>query len=211
MNNMKNILALLTTVFALTLAGAAQAEDPTPDALVRDVTSEVLDIVKKDKELQTGNPKRVQQLVETKIVPHFNFGHMTAFAMGRDWKQASAEQQKTLTDEFRNLLVRTYSNAFAGYKNQTVTVKPTRMQPADTEATVRTLVNQPGGQPVQIDYTLERTPNGWKVYDVTVAGSSLVTVYRTKFHDQVQAGGVDGLVKFLLDSNRAPAPSVAKK
>ena len=198
---MKKLLASLLTVLALAQPALSRAEVATPDTLVRDVTNDVLEVVKRDKDIQNGNQKRTQQLIETKVLPHFNFAHMTSFAMGRDWRLANGDQQKTLTEEFKNLLVRTYSNAFSNYKNQTVTVKPSRVQPADTDATVRTLISQASGQPVQIDYSLEKTQNGWKVYDVIVAGSSLVTVYRQKFHEQVQNGGVDGLIKFLQDGS----------
>lgn len=205
---MKKLLATLLAVLALAQPLLSRADVATPDSLVRDVTNDVLEVVKKDRDIQNGNQKRTQQLIETKVLPHFNFAHMTSFAMGRDWRQANADQQKVLTEEFKNLLVRTYSNAFTNYKNQTVTVKPSRVQPADTDATVRTLISQASGQPVQIDYTLEKTAAGWKVYDVIVAGSSLVTVYRQKFHEQVQNGGVDGLVKYLREGGTA---AVAKK
>ncbi len=205
---MKKLLSVVLTVLALAQPLLCRAEIATPEAMVKDVTNDVLEVVKKDKDIQNGNQKRTQQLIETKVLPHFNFSHMTSFAMGRDWRLANAEQQKILTEEFKNLLVRTYSNAFTNYKSQTVTVKPSRVQPADTDATVRTLISQASGQPVSIDYSLEKTPTGWKVYDVIVAGSSLVTVYRQKFHEQVQSGGVDGLVKYLQEGTAA---SVAKK
>lgn len=205
---MKKLLSVLLTLLALAQPLVCRAEIATPDAMVKDVTNDVLEVVKKDKDIQNGNQKRTQQLIESKVLPHFNFAHMTSFAMGRDWRSANADQQKVLTEEFKNLLVRTYSNAFTNYKNQTVTVKPTRLQPADTDATVRTLISQASGQPVSIDYSLEKTATGWKVYDVIVAGSSLVTVYRQKFHEQVQSGGIDGLIKYMQEGSAA---SVAKK
>lgn len=198
---MKKLIVMLSAFLALAQPVLVRAEPAAPDALVKDVTTEVLDIVKNDKDIQNGNPRRVRQLIEAKVLPHFNFLHMTSFAMGRDWRLANAEQQKALAEEFKNLLVRTYSNAFTSYRNETVTVKPTRLQAADTDAVVHTLINQSGNQPVHIDYSLEKTPAGWKVYDVIVENSSLVTVYRQKFHEQVQNGGIEGLVRFLRDGN----------
>lgn len=205
---MKKLFTTLLAVLALAQPALSRADTPSPDALVKDVTTDVLNVVKNDKDIQNGNLKRTQQLIEAKVLPHFNFAHMTSYAMGRDWRQANADQQKVLTEEFKDLLVRTYSNAFTGYKNQSVTVKPSRVQPADTDATVRTLISQSGGQPLHIDYNLEKTPAGWKVYDVVVENSSLVTVYRQKFHEQVQSGGVDGLIKFLQQGNSS---AVARK
>ena len=208
---MKRHLTILLAVCALAQPLLSRAEAALPDELVKEVSTQVLDVVKGDKAIQNGNSKRTQELIEEKVLPHFDFTHMMSFAMGRDWKLASPEQQKILTNEFKTLLVRTYSNAFLGFKNETVTVRPGLVPPAATDATVRTLINRPSGQPVHLDYTLAKTPSGWKVYDVIVAGSSLVTVYRQKFHQQVEAGGLDGLVKFLQDGNRRPAAPDDKK
>lgn len=205
------LLPRLLLCLALVLPGLSRADDVGPDALVRNVTNDVLDVVKKDKDIQNGNTRRAVQLIEAKVLPHFNFTHMTQLAVGRDWRQANAAQQKALTEEFRTLLVRTYSNAFASYKNQTVTVKPMRMAPSDTDVVVRTQVNQPGGQPLSIDYSLEKISGAWKVYDVTVEASSLVMVYREQFAQQVRAGGIDGLVAFLHSKNGAQAESGSTK
>ncbi len=196
---------------ALALGAGARAEELGPDALVTTVTNDVLDIVKKDKDIQAGNTKKATQLIDAKVLPHFNFTRMTQLAVGRDWRQATPAQQKSLTEEFRELLVRTYTNAFTSYKNQSVTVKPTRVAPTDTDVTVRTQVVQPGGQPLSIDYALMKMPEGWKVYDVTVEASSLVTVYRGQFSEQIKAGGVDGLVAFLHSKNQAGDNKSAKK
>ncbi|MDD5297243.1 MAG: ABC transporter substrate-binding protein [Rhodocyclaceae bacterium] len=199
---MKKFFVFLMLAAGLALAGPSRAEDLPPDVLVKNVTNEVLEVVKKDREIQNGNTRRVVQLIEAKVLPHFNFTHMTILAVGRDWRQANPAQQKALTDEFKDLLVRTYSNAFTSYKNQTVSFRPMRVQPSDTDVTVRTEVVQPGGQPVKIDYALEKTPAGWKVYDVTVEASSLVMVYRDQFGQQVRSGGIDGLIAFLHSKNQ---------
>jgi phospholipid transport system substrate-binding protein len=199
--DMKKLFAFLILACGLALTGPSRADELPPDMLVKNVTNEVLDVVKKDREIQNGNTQRVIQLIEARVLPHFNFTHMTVLAVGLDWRKASPAQQKALTEEFKNLLVRTYSNAFTSYKNQAVSFKALRMQPSDTDVTVHTQVVQPGGQPVSIDYSLEKTPAGWKVYDVTVAASSLVMVYRTQFGQQVASGGIDGLIAFLHTKN----------
>jgi phospholipid transport system substrate-binding protein len=136
---------------------------------------------------------------------------MTRLAVGKDWRQANPGQQKALADEFRTLLVRTYSKALTEYRNQTIDFKPLKMQPADTDVTVRTLVNQPGSKPVQIDYNLEKTEQGWKVYDITVAGISLVTNYRGSFAQEVSAGGIDGLIATLRGKNKSGEGPAAQK
>ena len=190
--------------FALCLAaGAALAQDVAPDALVKNITGEVIDIIKQDKDIQAGHQKKISDLVEAKVLPHFNFARMTALAMGRNWPKANAEQQKSLTGEFRTLLVRTYSTALSTYKNQVIEFKPLRAAAADTEVMVRTQVKQPGTEPVSIDYGMEKTANGWKVYDVVVGGVSLVTNYRETFNAEVRDGGVDGLIKSLASKNRS--------
>lgn len=195
--------------FALLLAGAslllpmgAQAQETAPDALVKNVTNEVLDIIRKDKDIQAGSTKRAIELVEQKVLPHFNFSRMTALAMGREWRQASPAQQKVLTDEFRLLLVRTYSNALTAYKNETVDYRPFKMQAGETDVTVRTQIHQHGGKPIALDYSLEKQAQGWKVYDVVVGGVSLVTNYRESFATEVRNGGIDGLIKSLQAKNR---------
>lgn len=202
-------LALLSLMFACAFCAPVMAQDLAPDALIKNVTEEVLTIVRQDKDLQSGNTKRAVELVEAKVLPHFNFTRMTALAVGRDWRQASPAQQQALTDEFRTLLVRTYSNALTAYKNQTVDFRPFRMQPNETDVTVRTQVNQPGAKPVGIDYSLEKSAGTWKVYDVVVGGVSLVTNYRDSFATEVRSGGIDGLIKSLQQKNRSLEGSVA--
>jgi phospholipid transport system substrate-binding protein len=188
------------------VSSSAWAQE-TPDALVKRVAEDILATIRSDKELQAGNQAKVKQIMETKLVPNFDFARMTALAMGRSWRTATPEQQKQLTDEFRTLLVRTYSGALTNYRDNTMDYKPLRMNPGDTEATVRTEVKRQGQAPVQIDYSMEKTADGWKAYDVIVAGVSLVTNYRDEFNDTVKSSGIDGLISALAKKNAAPAPA----
>ena len=197
---------LLPAFFFLTIAAQVAHAQEAPDALVKRVAEDVLQTIRADKELQAGNQAKIRQLIEVKLVPHFDFTRMTALAMGRNWRSATPEQQKRLTDEFRTLLVRTYSGALTNYRDNKMDYKPLRANPGDTEVIVRTAVLQPGQAQVQIDYSMEKTPEGWKAYDVIVAGVSLVTNYRDEFNDLVKASGIDGLVKALADKNKGPAP-----
>jgi len=198
-------LAFVQLVLLLALTSIAQAQEG-PDALVKRVAEDALQTIRADKELQAGNPAKVKQLIETKLVPHFDTARMTALAVGRSWRTATPEQQKRLTEEFQTLLIRTYSNALTNYRDNTMNYKPLRMNPGDTEVVVRTEVTRPAQSPVQIDYSMEKTPEGWKAYDITVAGVSLVTNYRDEFSDIVRSSGIDGLIKTLSDKNKgAPA------
>lgn len=197
---MKSLFSLFFGV--LLLCAPALAQEDSPDALIKKVTDDVLTIVRQDKDIQSGNTKKAIELVEAKVLPHFNFQHMTALAMGRDWSKASPEQKKQLSEEFKTLLVRTYSNALTGYKDQTVRYKPTRMQGGDSEVLVKTEIVQSGNKPIQLDYSLEKLPEGWKVYDVIVAGVSLVTNYRDTFNQEVRANGVDGLLQMIATKNK---------
>jgi len=190
--------------FTLALAAPmspAQQAATAPDALLSAVTSEVIAIIKQDKDIRAGNLAKVTALVETKILPHFDFAHMTRIAVARNWRLATPAQQKALTGEFQTLLVRTYSTALSRYRDQAIEFKPLRSAPGDTEVTVRSEVKQPGSEATRIDYAMEKTPSGWKVYDMTIAGVSLVTAYRETFADKVREGGVDGLIKSLADKN----------
>ena len=193
----------ILAVAVLACAAAAHAQE-APDALVRRTTDEVLAIIKADKDLQAGNSRKVAELAEQKVLPHFDFTRMTRLAVGRNWSQASDVQKEALTREFRTMLVRTYSTSLTQYRDQRIDVKPLKMAPEDKEVTVRTAVIQQGGPQIPIDYAMEKTDSGWKVYDVVIDGASLVTTYRGTFNDQVQKGGVDGLVKTLQDRNRSP-------
>lgn len=194
---------LLSLIFALWLPwSAAMAQEVTPDAMVRQVTEDVLTVVRQDKDIQSGNTRKAIDLVETKVLPYFNFQRMTALAVGRDWNKATPEQKKRLADEFRALLVRTYSNALTSYKNQTVAYKPSKLQASDTDVLVKTEILQPGSKPVQLDYALEKQAGSWKVYDVIVAGVSLVTNYRDTFGQEIRNNGIDGLIQMLVNRNR---------
>jgi phospholipid transport system substrate-binding protein len=193
------------------VSGLAQAQMPAPDVLAKSVTEEVLAVIRADKDIQAGNQKKVLELVEAKILPHFNFTTMAQLAMGRNWKAANAEQQKRVTAEFRTLLVRTYTQAFVQYRNQTVDYKPLRMAANDTDVVVQSLIKQASGQPVAVDYNMEKTDGGWKVYNMKIEGISLVENYRNTFNTEIQKNGVDGLIKSLADKNRANAQVAEKK
>lgn len=196
---MKYLFGLLA---AFLFSATTIAADVEPDVLVKNVTTEVLDVVRKDKDIQNGNSKKTLELVETKILPHFNFQRMIQLAMGREGRKATPEQLKTLTDEFRNLLVRTYSKALTEFRNQEITYKPLKMAATDTDVRVRTEIKQSGGKPVSLDYYLEKSPAGWKVYDVEVGGASLITNYRTTFGQEIQNNGVEGLIRTLQAKNK---------
>ena len=194
----------LTLLFSMCL-GAASAQDVAPDVLVKNVTTEVVDIIAKDKEIKAGSRAKLIEVIEAKVLPHFNFASMTALAMGQNWSKATPEQKKRLTEEFRTLLVRTYASALAAYSEQKFDFRPLRAKPTDTDVTVNVRVLQPGTQPVTIDYSMEKTGSGWKVYDVMVGGVSLVANYRTEFGNTVRNSGVDGLIKDLGAKNKSLA------
>jgi phospholipid transport system substrate-binding protein len=196
-------LANAALLAALVAAAPARAQDVPPDQLVKTVTLEVVDLITKDKEIQAGNRAKLIQLIDAKVLPHFNFAAMTALALGQSWNKASAEQKKRLTEEFRTLLVRTYASALSAYSEQKLDFRPLRAKPTDTDVTVQVRVLQPGAQPVPIDYSMEKTSSGWKVYDVMVGGVSLVANYRTEFNNLVRESGVDGLIKNLSAKNRS--------
>lgn len=198
---MKKLLALLS--FTL-LPAAAPAQDAVPpDALVKTVTLEVVDLISKDKEIKSGSRAKLISVIEQKVLPHFNFGAMTALAMGQNWNKASPEQKKQLTEAFKTLLVRTYASALAAYSTQKFDFRPLRAKSTDTDVTVNVRVLQPGAQPVTLDYSMEKTANGWKVYDVMVGGVSLVANYRTEFANTVRASGIDGLIRDLQAKNKS--------
>jgi len=206
-------IASLFAVLALSVGVQfnALADTIAPDALVKSVTDDVIAIVRQDKAIQSGDTRKAVELVETKVLPYFDFAHMTRLAVGKDWKLASADQKSVLTHEFKTLLVRTYSNALTQYRNQQIDFKPLRAKPDDTDVLVRTEVRQPGAKAVQIDYNLEKQADNWKVYDVLVAGVSLVTNYRDSFGQEVRSGGIDGLIKSLKDKNKQIEPTVSAR
>lgn len=196
---MKRLFGLLS---AFCVAGTVAAQT-APDVLVKSVTTEVLDIVRKDKDIRDGNTKKTIELVDAKVVPHFNFERMTRLALGREARQATPEQIRVLTGEFRSLLVRTYSKALTEYRDQEVAYKPFKMAATDTDVKVRTEIKQTGGKPIALDYYLEMNSSGWKVYDIEVAGVSLVTNYRSSFASEIQQGGIDGLARSLQAKNKS--------
>ena len=200
---MKNLIAISTGVALLLLLSGARAAMQEPDALIRSTVQEVLTVIKQDKDIQTGNQKKLLELVDAKVLPHFDFERMTRLAVGRGWRNASPEQRTTLVTEFRNLLVRTYTNSFTRYRDQTVEVRPFKMPAGADEVTVSTVISKPGTQSITVDYEMEQTPAGWKAFDLTVEGVSLVTNYRSTFSEQIQQGGIDRLIKTLVEKNRA--------
>ena len=210
---MKNISRpLLALLSAFLVKGVAAQEFTPPDVLVKNVTTEVVEIIAKDKEIRSGNRAKLIEVIDAKVLPHFNFASMTALAMGQNWKSATSEQRKQLIDAFRTLLVRTYASALAAYSEQKFDFRPLRAKPTDTDVTVQVRVIQPGAQPVPIDYNMEKTSSGWKVYDVMVGGVSLVANYRTEFNNAVRDAGIEGLIKNLQTKNRsAMAPPGEKK
>ena len=202
---MRSKFSRFAFVFVAALAATAVAQEPAPDALLKAVTEDVLHFIRQDKEIQAGNPARVAGMVESRILPHFDFPRMTQLAVARGWPLASPEQQRALTEEFKTLLVRTYSTALSSYRNQEIRFKPMRSAPGDTEVTVRSVVLQSGTPPLALDYEMARHPEGWKVYDVKIEGISLVTTYRETFAAKLRESGVDGLIKSLADKNRQGA------
>jgi phospholipid transport system substrate-binding protein len=205
---MKTTLCLLLAL----VAPLACAQAVAPDAMVKGITDEVAATIMKDKDIQAGDTKKAVDLIEAKIVPHFNFTRMARIAVARNWRSATPEQQQELAVEFKTLLVRTYSTALVNYKGQQIDYKPLRAKPDDTEVTVRSEVKQSGSsQPVSIDYELEKTDAGWKIYDVKVGGVSLVTTYRDTFASEVRERGIDGLIKSLAAKNREPFGTRAGK
>lgn len=198
----RRLLIGLMAVFCWAAAPAGAQNMAPPDALAKSVTDEVLAVLRADKDIQAGDRKKVIDLVEKKVLPHFNFVRMTQLAAGRYWREASAEQRKALVEEFRTLLVQTYAATFTAYRDQQIEYRPLRMQPNETEVVVKSLINQPGGKPVTVDYRMEKSDAGWKVYDVVVGDLSLVQSYRGTFSTEVQKGGIDGLVKALAEKNK---------
>lgn len=208
------IHACLLSLFMLFLAPGVRAQESAgAEALVKDVTNEVLKILREDKGIQAGDRQRAISVIETKVAPHFDFGRMTNLAVGVAWKRASADQQQQLIKEFRTLLVRTYANALVEYRNQTVAFRPAKPGEAG-EVRVPCQINQPGGRPIDLVYSLTKAGEEWKVFDVVIDNISLVTNYRSSFGTEVDKGGVDGLIKALQEKNRSlkttPGP-VAKE
>jgi phospholipid transport system substrate-binding protein len=207
--NMKRFFAGLMMLLLSSMVFAADLTPP--DELVKANATELLEIIKKDKDIQAGNKKKIKDLVEAKVLPHFDFTRMTRLAVGRFWKQATPAQQQALTNEFRSLLVRTYSASLSSYRDQQIDYKPLKMNPSDTEVVVKTLVHQSNGGPsVPIDYSMAKAADGWKVYDIMVDGVSLVVNYRSSFAHEIQQGGIDQLIHTLQAKNGGPVADSKK-
>jgi phospholipid transport system substrate-binding protein len=202
----QGLLALAASA-SLLMTLPAHAAGEAPDALIQRLTQEALDTIQADKAVQSGNVARIVELVDEKVMPHVNFQRMTASAVGPGWRQATPEQRKQLEAEFKTLLVRTYAGAMGQAQNLSFTVRPLRAAPDDKEVIVRTLIKG-RGDPVQLDYRLEKTPGvgaGWKIYNLNVLGVWLVDTYRSQFAQEINAKGIDGLITTLTERNKANA------
>lgn len=198
----KRLLLPFIAAFAMAGASMAQSADTsTPDGLIKALVDDVMATVKADKEMQAGSIPKITALVEQKILPNANFQKTTQIAMGRNWAKATPEQQKQIVEEFKMLLIRTYAGAVSQIRDQTVQFRPFRAAPEDTEVTVRTqVINK--GEPIQMDYRLEKTPQGWKVYDINVLGAWLTEAYKGSFNTIASQQGIEGVIKTLQDRNR---------
>lgn len=197
------------TIAVASLSLPALAQEEAPDAMVKRLSTEVLNTIKSDAAIQAGDINRIMALVDSKVMPNVNFTRMTSSAVGRYWRQATPEQQKQLQDEFKILLVRTYSGALSEVKDQTLSFRPMRSKPEDTEVVVRSEVRG-RGDPIQLDYRMEKTPAGWKIYDLNVLGVWLVETYRTQFAQEISSKGIDGLIASLVQRNKSSAAPKAK-
>ena len=207
---LSHLALCIAAVATLGAAPLVHAQDEAPDALVKRLSSDVLDTIKADKSYQTGDVSKIVSLVDSKIMPNVNFQRMTASAVGPGWRQATPEQQKRLQDEFKTLLLRTYSGALAQVSDQSITVKPLRAAAGDTEVIVRTEIRG-RGEPIQLDYRLEKTAGqgaGWKIFNLNVLGVWLVETYRSQFAQEINAKGIDGLITALAERNKSNAKKV---
>jgi phospholipid transport system substrate-binding protein len=193
---------------AMSAVSAAAWAQQDPNKFMEDLSSKVIEKIKGDKQIQDGDLKRISNLVDTTLMPHVNFERMTALSVGRAWREATPEQKKQLMSEFRILLLRTYSNAFTAVRDQSVRMKPFRGDASASEVIVRSEIVQPRGEPIQLDYRLEKADKGWKIYDVNVLGVWLVQTYRNQFAQEISAGGIDGLIKSLAEKNKSVAAAV---
>jgi phospholipid transport system substrate-binding protein len=201
--NLVPIASRALLIFGWLLAlSVARAQEIAPDVLLKTMSDEVIAEIRKDKAIQAGDAAKIGALVEAKIVPHFDFRRITQIAVGANWRRATPQQQERLTEEFRTLLVRTYSGALAGYRNHVIEFRPARASPGDDEVTVRSQIRQPGAEPVAIEYDLAKAGTQWKVFDVRIGGISLVATYRTAFAEEVRNHGIDGLIGLLEKKNR---------
>jgi phospholipid transport system substrate-binding protein len=201
MRFLKSLLFSFATSTLLISAVHAQSATSAPDAMVRDLSNEVLNAIKADKALKSGDTGRVQKLVDEKVLPYTDFQKMTQLSVGPGWRNATPEQRSALTREFRTLLVRTYSGALSQVSDHKVELRPFRAQPTDTDVIVRTQVVASRGDPIQLDYRLEKADGGWKIYDINILGVWLVENYKSQFSSQVNSSGIDGLIKTLTERN----------
>jgi len=201
---------LLSLCLGFSMLANAQVQE-APDQLIKRLSTEIIDAAKTDKEIQAGNRQRINDLVEHKVLPHVNFDRMTSLAVGKNWRAATPEQQKQLINEFRTLLIHTYSGAITQIRDQKVEFKPFRAAPDDTEVEVKSMVIQTRGEPLQLSYRLEKTANGWKIFDINVLGAWLVETYKGSFTAEVNKNGVDGLIKTLIEKNKKLAAAPVKK
>ena len=209
MNSTKRLmLRLVVSIAALGPMASFAADSSAPDQLIRQLSIETLDAVKSDKAIQGGDVNKVMELVNAKVMPHVDFQRITSTAVGRFWRQATPEQKQRLQDEFKTLLVRTYAGALTQVKDQTIAMKPMRAAPEDTEVIVRTEIRGKG-DPIQLDYRVEKTDAGWKIYDVNVLGIWLADQYKNSFAQEINAKGIDGLIKSLAERNARPAPAAS--
>ena len=205
----KHLFAVATVTLAFNAHAAGPANE-APDALVKRISQDVIETAKSDKAIQAGDTKKVMQLVETKILPYVDSDRMTSLAAGRFWREATPAQQKALSEQFRTLLIYTYSGALSQIKNETVDFQPLRADPADTEVEVRSKVNMTRGEPITLNYRVAKAPAGWKIYDINVMGAWLVETYKGTFASEISKGGVDGLIKTLTAKNQALASKPLK-
>ena len=199
---MKLIVNLLVSIALVVCSSAAVAEIVTPAALVKNTANEVLEIIKNDKDIQAGDMHKINALAEDKVLPHFDFERMSRLVLGKDWSPASKEQQGLFINQFRTLLIRSYASALSKYRNQTIEYKPLSEQSGDTDVTVKTLILQPGGEPLPLNYKLDKAGEEWKVYDLEINGVSLVNNYRGQFSTEIRKSGMDGLIQKLADKNK---------
>ncbi|MEY4207811.1 MAG: hypothetical protein RLZZ20_963 [Pseudomonadota bacterium] len=209
MSILRKHFSILFTLLVV-CAGSASAQQEAPDVLVKRVSGEILELAKTDKQIQAGNQQRIMEVVQAKVIPHVNFQRMTAMAAGRFWREATPEQQAALTTEFRSLLIYTYSGAISQVRNQVLEFKPMRAGADDDEVEVRSMVIQPRGEPIQLNYRLEKTASGWKIYDVNILGAWLVETYKGTFAAEINKGGMDGLIRALAERNKRLAANPPK-
>ena len=193
-----NLIALVLLFFVANV----RAADVGPDELVKNTTQEVISVIKQDKDIQAGDRSKIYALVEEKVLTHFDFRRMSQLAMGKNWRQATPEQQDAIIKEFRSLLVRTYAVSLSQYRDQKIEIKPVKLEPNAKDVTVKSLFIQSGREPVTVDYLMYKLPAGWKVFNITVEGVSLVENYRSTFNEQVRKNGIDGLIQTLAERNK---------